>query len=197
VHKRYGSNYSLWPEQARPRRAIPLTTAVGGFAIGIVCAVAAYNVVTDFLRPVSMQQVVRESAVAHVPINTTATARRPLPRSRLPIPWNLAVVPGPVDRSRKSRCRPLAPVRSRRAPTPTDVETPTAAVATCSATPPRHRLPLSRSRRSKIPSLQINHQRSQARGKRSMLRVSVYCSPVLRHPAGLIQAANFRSAIAL
>jgi Na+/melibiose symporter-like transporter len=24
----------------------------------------------------------------------------------------------------------------------------------------------------------------------------VYCSPVLRHPAGLIQAANFRSAIA-
>ena len=25
---------------------------------------------------------------------------------------------------------------------------------------------------------------------------SLYCSPVLRHPAGLIQAANFRSAIA-
>ena len=25
---------------------------------------------------------------------------------------------------------------------------------------------------------------------------SVYCSPVLRHPAGFIQAANFRSAIA-
>ena len=26
--------------------------------------------------------------------------------------------------------------------------------------------------------------------------LNVYCSPVLRHPAGLIQAANFRSAIA-
>ena len=25
---------------------------------------------------------------------------------------------------------------------------------------------------------------------------TMYCSPVLRHPAGLIQAANFRSAIA-
>ena len=37
VHKHYGSNYSLWPEQARPRRAIPLTLKVGGFAIGIVC----------------------------------------------------------------------------------------------------------------------------------------------------------------
>ena len=26
--------------------------------------------------------------------------------------------------------------------------------------------------------------------------LNLYCSPVLRHPAGLIQAANFRSAIA-
>ena len=40
VHKHYGSNYSLWPEQARPRRAIPLTLEVGGLAIGIVCGVA-------------------------------------------------------------------------------------------------------------------------------------------------------------
>ena len=28
------------------------------------------------------------------------------------------------------------------------------------------------------------------------LRPSVYCGPVLRHPAGLVQAANFRSAVA-
>ena len=27
-------------------------------------------------------------------------------------------------------------------------------------------------------------------------KLAVYCSPVLRHPAGLIQAANFRSAVA-
>ena len=32
---------------------------------------------------------------------------------------------------------------------------------------------------------------------RNRLPSGVYCSPVLRHPAGLIQAANFRSAIAL
>ena len=78
--RKRGSNYSLWPEQARPRRAIPLTFGVGGFAIGIVCAVAAHNVVTDFLRPVSIrepvsiQELARESAVAQTPINTGATA---------------------------------------------------------------------------------------------------------------------------
>jgi hypothetical protein len=73
MHKR-GSNYSLWPERARPRRAIPLVFGVGGFAIGIVCAVAAHNVVTYFIRPVSIQNLDREGAVAHVPINTGATA---------------------------------------------------------------------------------------------------------------------------
>jgi hypothetical protein len=74
VGKRYSSNYSLWPEQARPRRSVPLTLAVGGFAIGIVCAVAVHNVVTDFLRPVSTQEVARQSTVAHVPLYATATA---------------------------------------------------------------------------------------------------------------------------
>ncbi|MGA8294434.1 MAG: hypothetical protein WB820_18485, partial [Rhodoplanes sp.] len=106
MHKRYGSNYSLWPEQARPRRAIPLTTAVGGFAIGIVCAVAAYNVVTDFLRPVSMQQVVRESAVAYVPINTTATA---------PVTAADPVEPGSRTRSRRSVAKVTLPTIGTRA----------------------------------------------------------------------------------
>ena len=73
LHKR-SSNYSLWPEQARPRRPFPLTFGVSGFAIGIVCAVAAQTVVTDFLRPVSIQNLDRGSAVAPVPINTGATA---------------------------------------------------------------------------------------------------------------------------
>ena len=74
MRKRYSSNYSLWPEQARPRRSIPLTLAVGGFAIGIVCTVAVHNVITDFLRPVSTQEMARESTVAHVPLYATATA---------------------------------------------------------------------------------------------------------------------------
>jgi hypothetical protein len=72
VRKRYSSNYSLWPEQVGSRPPIPLTLAAGGFAIGIVCAVAVHNVVSDFLRPVSVQEVARESAVAHVPIYATA-----------------------------------------------------------------------------------------------------------------------------
>ena len=106
MHKRYGSNYSLWPEQARPRRAIPLTTAVGGFAIGIVCAVAAYNVVIDFLRPVSIQRVARESAIAHVPINTSTAApvtaadpvarfRRSVAKITLPTIGTLPITPSP------------------------------------------------------------------------------------------------------
>jgi hypothetical protein len=74
MSKRYRSNYSLWPEQARPRRTIPMTLAVGGFAIGIVCAVAAHNVVTDFLRPTAPQEAAQDSAIAHVPIYATAAA---------------------------------------------------------------------------------------------------------------------------
>ncbi len=69
---RYRSSYSLWPAQARPRRAIPMTLAIGGFSIGIVCAVAAHNVVTDFLRPTAPPA--EEGALAHVPIYATATA---------------------------------------------------------------------------------------------------------------------------
>lgn len=71
---RYRSNYSLWPEQSRPRRAIPITLAIGGFSIGIVCAVAAHNVVTDFLRPTAPPDVAEEGALAHVPIYATAAA---------------------------------------------------------------------------------------------------------------------------
>jgi hypothetical protein len=91
MHKR-GANYSLWPKRARPRRAMPLTFGVGGLAIGIVCALAAHNGVTGFLRPVSIQNLDRESAVAHVPINAGATA---------PV---MAVEPvEPVSRTRSSR----------------------------------------------------------------------------------------------
>jgi hypothetical protein len=74
MSKRYRSNYSLWPERARPRRTIPMTLAIGGFTIGIVCAVAAHNVVTDFLRPTAPQEVAEQGALAHVPIYATAAA---------------------------------------------------------------------------------------------------------------------------
>ena len=37
--------------------------------------------------------------------------------------------------------------------------------------------------------------RSDLRLERSNFSIKVYCSPVLRHSAGLIQAANFRSTV--
>ena len=74
MSKRHRSNYSLWPEQARPRRTIPMTLAAGGFAIGIVCAIAAHNVVTNFLGPSAEQEAARESAIAHLMIYATAAA---------------------------------------------------------------------------------------------------------------------------
>lgn len=89
MSKRYRSNYSLWPEQARPRRTISMTLAVGGFAIGIVCAVAAHSVVTDFLKPTAPPEVAvaHDDAIAQVPIYATAAApaafdSEPVSRSR-------------------------------------------------------------------------------------------------------------------
>jgi hypothetical protein len=93
MSKRYRSNYSLWPEQARPRRAIPVTLAVGGFAVGIVCAVAAHNVVTDFLRPTATLETPQESASTQGPVYATAAAPAAAPE---------AVEPA-------SRTRPRAP----------------------------------------------------------------------------------------
>ena len=67
MRKRHSSSFSLWPEGARPRRIIPLAPAFGGLAIGIVCVVAVYIVVTGLYRSVSTEEV-------HVPIYATATA---------------------------------------------------------------------------------------------------------------------------
>jgi hypothetical protein len=41
--KRLHANYSLWPDRARPGRSTPLASAIGGFAIGVVFMVAAFN----------------------------------------------------------------------------------------------------------------------------------------------------------
>ena len=109
MRKRYSSNYSLWPERARPLRPIPLTLAASGFAIGIVCAIAVHYVVTDFLRPVSIQEVDRESAFAHVPIDATATA-----------PTTAAADPAELSRTRlrRSVAKVTLPTIGTRAITP-------------------------------------------------------------------------------
>jgi hypothetical protein len=71
---------------------MPLVFGVGGFAIGIVCAVAAHHVVTDFLRPVSIPSLDRESAIVQVPNYTGATA-----------PGTAAEPGEPVSRTQSSR----------------------------------------------------------------------------------------------
>jgi hypothetical protein len=53
-----------------------MTIAVGGFAIGIACAVAAHSVVTDFLKPTAPPEVAatQDDPIAQVPIYATAAA---------------------------------------------------------------------------------------------------------------------------
>ena len=92
MSRRHRSNYSLWPQQARPRRTLPLTLAAGGFAIGIVCAVAAHNVVTDFTRPSDVQEPVRQTAVLPTPLYATPTA----------------AATDPVEPANRNRARPAA-----------------------------------------------------------------------------------------
>ena len=50
MFKGASANYSLWPERARPHRAVPLTFTVGGFAVGLVCTIAAYEVISRARR---------------------------------------------------------------------------------------------------------------------------------------------------
>jgi transposase-like protein len=45
-------------------------------------------------------------------------------------------------------------------------------------------------------SAKTENRQTRRRRRENMAAIEVYCGPVLRHPAGLIQAANFRLAIA-
>jgi len=76
MFKRSSANYSLWPEQARPRRGMPLSLAAGGFAVGIVCAIAAVNVASQFIRPVAMEvePVASTEAVRPIPVYSASSA---------------------------------------------------------------------------------------------------------------------------
>lgn len=70
MFKRSNANYSLWPEQARPRRGMPFALAAGGFAVGIVCAIAVVNVASQYIRPMAMEPepVQNAEAVAPIPV---------------------------------------------------------------------------------------------------------------------------------
>lgn len=77
MFKRASANYSLWPERARPHRAVPLTFAVGGFAVGLVCTIAAYEVISEFVDPAIMQQSVAQSVSGDAPLLAAAVAPTP------------------------------------------------------------------------------------------------------------------------
>ena len=75
--KHCNSNHSLWPEQARPRRAKSSALAIGGFCIGIVAAISANNVLTELLPSSPTQEAAQRNGVADIPIYATAPAPAP------------------------------------------------------------------------------------------------------------------------
>lgn len=79
--KRLVTNYSLWPERARPGRSTPLASAVGGFAIGVVFVVAAYNSVPDIGIAGTGQEPLKQSGLdsdfEQTPMYTYAVAAKP------------------------------------------------------------------------------------------------------------------------
>jgi hypothetical protein len=94
VFKRYRANYSLWPEQARPRRGRSLGFAIGSFALGAICA-AAYGVVFGFSAPVAAGQ--------------PSTARKVAERGPVYASVAPPVTPAPAQIEAEYRSRPRAP----------------------------------------------------------------------------------------
>lgn len=101
MFKRYRANYSLWPEQARPRRGRSLGFAIGSFALGAICA-AAYGVVFGFSAPVAAGQ---QSAARSV------VERGPVYASVAP-----PVTPAPAQIETEYRSRARAPAAKARLP---------------------------------------------------------------------------------
>ena len=62
MFRRFGT---LWPEQAPRRRGPPLTPAAGGFAVGVVCAIASFS---DFIRPATVQEPAAQRVGGPVPM---------------------------------------------------------------------------------------------------------------------------------
>lgn len=89
MFKRSSANYSLWPEQARPRRGVPLSLALGGFALGIICTVAIVNGASQLIQPMAMEPepVLNAEAASPIPVYSSASklvAARPAATDEAP-----------------------------------------------------------------------------------------------------------------
>jgi hypothetical protein len=85
--KRSNANQCLWPEQARPWRGLSL--AAGGFAVGIICAIAVMNSASQYVGPMAMEPepIQNAEAVRPTPVysgSSTLAADTPTPASEEP-----------------------------------------------------------------------------------------------------------------
>ena len=71
MYKRFKPNYSLWPEQARPRRGWPMKFAVGSFMLGVACATVSGFIFTSS-GPASGQGPAKQANVERGPIYASA-----------------------------------------------------------------------------------------------------------------------------
>ena len=69
MFRRLGANYSLWPEQAQPRRGMSLPPALVGFAVGIICATAVVFLASHYVPPMAMEPEPIQNAEAERPIS--------------------------------------------------------------------------------------------------------------------------------
>ncbi|MGA7451485.1 MAG: hypothetical protein WBW73_09445 [Rhodoplanes sp.] len=73
MFKSASSNHSLWPEQARPRKAKQQSALViGAFCIGAVAAISAHNVLTELSTPA--QEPVQQASLTAAPVYATPGA---------------------------------------------------------------------------------------------------------------------------
>ena len=66
MFKRFSANYSLWPERALPRRRHTANACCRALAVGGVCAIAAYNLISNFVGSATVQEPTAQRVVEHV-----------------------------------------------------------------------------------------------------------------------------------
>ena len=66
MFKRFSANYSLWPERGLPRRRHTANACCRALAVGVVCAIAAYNLISNFVGPAIVQEPTAQRVVEHV-----------------------------------------------------------------------------------------------------------------------------------